>query len=132
MWPKEKLLIMSNFSFGHNVFKRRLLLLHQNVSAGGKGLKVVYSRFVVCWKGKQTCHHPWSKVIISNKSVSFWMFSIVYIFTFTKGSWNDQNRIQKYSVYNWTNHNKSVERNFQHHLSICQHDRQMNRKLNLR
>ena len=32
------LLIMSNSSFGHNVFKSRLLLLRQNASAGGKGL----------------------------------------------------------------------------------------------
>ena len=29
----------SNFTFGHNVFKSRLLLLRQNASAGGKGLK---------------------------------------------------------------------------------------------
>ena len=29
---------MSNFTFGHNVFKSRLLLLSQNVSAGGNGL----------------------------------------------------------------------------------------------
>ena len=30
---------MSNFTFDHNVFKSRLLLLRQNASAGGKGLK---------------------------------------------------------------------------------------------
>ena len=29
---------MSNLTFGHNVFKSRLLLLFQNASAGGKGL----------------------------------------------------------------------------------------------
>ena len=29
---------MSNFTFGHNVFNSRLLLLRQNASAGGKGL----------------------------------------------------------------------------------------------
>ena len=29
---------MSNFTFCHNVFKSRLLLLRQNVSAGWKGL----------------------------------------------------------------------------------------------
>ena len=29
---------MSNFAFGHNVFKNRLLLLRQNASTGGKGL----------------------------------------------------------------------------------------------
>ena len=32
---------MSNFAFGHNVFKSRLLLLRQNASAGGKGLKQI-------------------------------------------------------------------------------------------
>ena len=32
---------MSNFTFGHNVFKSRLLLLRQNASAGGKGFKKV-------------------------------------------------------------------------------------------
>ena len=29
--------MMSNFTFDHNVFKRHLLLLRQNASAGGKG-----------------------------------------------------------------------------------------------
>ena len=38
LWPKVKLLIMSNFTFGHNVFKSRLLLLRRNASAGGNGL----------------------------------------------------------------------------------------------
>ena len=33
-----KLLNISNFTFGHNVFKSRLLLLRQNASAGGRGL----------------------------------------------------------------------------------------------
>ena len=35
-WPKGKLLIMSNFTFGLNIFKSCLLLLRQNASAGGK------------------------------------------------------------------------------------------------
>ena len=30
--------MMSNFTFGRNVFKSRLLLLRQNASAVGKGL----------------------------------------------------------------------------------------------
>ena len=34
----EKLLIMSNLTFCHNVFKSRLLQMRQNASAGGKGL----------------------------------------------------------------------------------------------
>ena len=45
MWPKEKLLIMSNCSFGNDIFKSRLLLLHQNASAGGKGLKEFIKMF---------------------------------------------------------------------------------------
>ena len=32
---------MSYFAFAHNVFKRRLLLLRKNMSAGGKGLNLV-------------------------------------------------------------------------------------------
>ena len=35
---------MSNFTFGHNVFKSCLLILRQNASAGGKGGK--YRRFL--------------------------------------------------------------------------------------
>ena len=36
---KEKLLIMSNFSFSHNVFKSRLLLMSQNEYLWSKGLQ---------------------------------------------------------------------------------------------
>ena len=36
---------MSNFTFGHIVFKSRLLLLRQNVSVGGKG--VIYYKISV-------------------------------------------------------------------------------------
>ena len=35
---KEEIAKVSNFTFGHSVFKSRLLLLLQNASAGGKGL----------------------------------------------------------------------------------------------
>ena len=38
MWEKEKLLIKSNFSFSHNVFKSCLLLMHQNEYLLCKGL----------------------------------------------------------------------------------------------
>ena len=40
LWPKQKLLIMSNFTFGHNVFKSRLLLLRQNAEKVGKGFNI--------------------------------------------------------------------------------------------
>ena len=33
--------MMSNFTFRHNIFKGRLLLLHQHKSAGGKGLREI-------------------------------------------------------------------------------------------
>ena len=34
-WQKGKLLVLSNFFFCHNVFKSRLLQMHQNASIGG-------------------------------------------------------------------------------------------------
>ena len=39
LWEKEKLLVMSNFSFSHNVFKSRLLLICQNEYLWRKGLR---------------------------------------------------------------------------------------------
>ena len=38
LWQKEKLLVLSNFSLCHDVFKCRLLQMRQNASIGGKGL----------------------------------------------------------------------------------------------
>ena len=40
MWEKEKLLVTSNFSFSHSVFKRLGLETHMNKGLFGKGLKV--------------------------------------------------------------------------------------------
>ena len=37
-WEKEKLLVTSNFSFSHNVFKNCLWLMHQNEYLWSKGL----------------------------------------------------------------------------------------------
>ena len=37
-WEKEKLLVTSNFSFSHSVFKRLVSLRHQKVSLCGNGL----------------------------------------------------------------------------------------------
>ena len=37
---------MSNFTFGHNVFKSLPLLLRQNASAGGKGLNTKEMAFL--------------------------------------------------------------------------------------
>ena len=38
LWEKEKLLVTSNFSFSHNVFKSCLLLMCQNEYLWSKGL----------------------------------------------------------------------------------------------
>ena len=40
LWEKEKLLITSNFSFSHSVFKRLILQTRKNQGLFGKGLKV--------------------------------------------------------------------------------------------
>ena len=39
-WEKEKLLVMSNLSFSHSVFKRLVFQGHQKVSLCGNGLNV--------------------------------------------------------------------------------------------
>ena len=38
MWEKEKLLLMSNFSFSHSVFKRHVPQTHKNQGSFGKVL----------------------------------------------------------------------------------------------
>ena len=38
LWEKEKLLVMSNFSFSHSVFKRLVLQTCKNQGLFGKGL----------------------------------------------------------------------------------------------
>ena len=38
MWEKEKLLVTSDFSFSHNVFKRHVLQTRKNQGLFGKGL----------------------------------------------------------------------------------------------
>ena len=45
---QEKLLIMSNFTFGHNVFKGGLLILLKMHLAGGKGLFLFSNPFRTC------------------------------------------------------------------------------------
>ena len=41
LWEKEKLLIMSYFSFSHSVFKRLVLQTRKNQGLFGKGLKLL-------------------------------------------------------------------------------------------
>ena len=38
LWEKEKLLVASNFSFSHSVFKKLVLLTNKNQGLFGKGL----------------------------------------------------------------------------------------------
>ena len=40
LWEKEKLLVTSNFSFSHSVFKRLVLQTRKNQGLFGKGLKI--------------------------------------------------------------------------------------------
>ena len=40
-WEKEKLLITSNFSFSHSVFKRLVLQTRKNQGLFGKGLRFI-------------------------------------------------------------------------------------------
>ena len=47
--------MISNFTFGHNVFKSRLLLMRQNASAGGKGVaaeKLLKCICIVEWNNR--------------------------------------------------------------------------------
>ena len=39
LWEKEKLLVTSNFSFSHSVFKKHVLETRKNQGLFGKGLK---------------------------------------------------------------------------------------------
>ena len=40
LWEKEKLLVASNFSFSHSVFKRPVLQTRKNQGLFGKGLRI--------------------------------------------------------------------------------------------
>ena len=51
LWEKEKLLVMSNFSFSHNVLKSYLLGMRQNEYLWSKGIKT--SRDFVTKIGEQ-------------------------------------------------------------------------------
>ena len=50
LWEMEKLLVMSNFSFSHNVFKSCLLLMCQNEYLWSKGLNaIILDGWLVVW-----------------------------------------------------------------------------------
>ena len=50
MWGKEKLLVTSNFSFPHSVFKRLVLLTRKTQGLFGKGLIKQWMKKGQCWK----------------------------------------------------------------------------------
>ena len=62
LWEKEKLLVSSNFSFSHNVFKRLILQTRKNQGLFGKGLNL--TRYQNCslvhrgniWKWQMKCY----------------------------------------------------------------------------
>ena len=47
-WEKEKLLVMSNFSFSQSVFKRLVSQGHQKLSLCGNGLTLSHTRLFLC------------------------------------------------------------------------------------
>ena len=47
-WEKEKLLVTSNFSFSHSVFKRLVMQTRKNQSLFGKGLRSTISTNKSC------------------------------------------------------------------------------------
>ena len=53
LWEKEKLLIMSNFSFSHSVFKRLVRQTHKNQGLFGQGLSHSHTMAPFDAPGKQ-------------------------------------------------------------------------------
>ena len=54
LWEKEKLLVTSNFSFSHTVFKRLGLQTHKNQGLFGKGLMLFYDNGLSLYHTKAT------------------------------------------------------------------------------
>ena len=50
LWEKEKLLVTSNFSFSHDVFKSRLLLTHLNEYLPSKRLTEIKEKSICALK----------------------------------------------------------------------------------
>ena len=68
LWQKEKLLVLSNFSFTHNVFKSRKLKLRQNASASRKGFIIMNPWHCKGWN-LRICYRivVWEKVLTLSK-----------------------------------------------------------------
>ena len=63
---KEKLLVMSNFSFSNNVFKRLLLQTRKNQGLFGKGLRLIHFNPL-----------PNNKILDRSKSKAFADYNII-------------------------------------------------------
>ena len=55
LWEKEKLLVTSNFSFSHSVFKRHLLQTRKNQGLFGKGLTLSHKTNYRPYQNQRLC-----------------------------------------------------------------------------
>ena len=67
LWEKEKLLVTSNFSFSHSVFKRLVLQTRKNQGLFGKGLKECLDVREACGTNENATWKHRGKKILVNK-----------------------------------------------------------------
>ena len=79
LWEKEKLLVTSNFSFSHNVFKSCLLLMRQNEYQWSKGLTPFSTVFQVYRQGGQ-CTYPWFSGVLLTSTPHNILFKLLAAF----------------------------------------------------
>ena len=76
LWEKEKLLVTSNFSFSHSVFKSLVSQGRQKVSLCGNGLNLGFFRPLenVFWKprGGKRKKKTFSRSTFSERNCTFW------------------------------------------------------------
>ena len=98
MWQKDKFIVMSNFIFGHNVFKSRLLLLHHNASAAGKALTLSDAS-----AADDICKHCSKRSNCSYRSFSPFakMFSTLFIYILFVQIFSKLSDANVFYVGNW-------------------------------
>ena len=80
LWEKEKLLVTSNFSFSHSVFKSLVMQTRKNQGLFGKGLKAVISvKDTMSWVDKSFREIP---LLHSSQ--------LIHCLLFTKLYWNSR------------------------------------------
>ena len=109
-WEKEKLLVTSNFSFSHSVFKRLVPQTRKNQGLFGKGLINNFLQYINSYHTNQTVNNPegeaFEKIVgegenacnlhfptmfttRSRKNTAFWVNFIVVLKCFQFGPvWN--------------------------------------------